>query len=61
MKLGDAGNVVTETHYLDDDSAWDKIRVDLLQRTSIDHDGSFVKSIFKVSREAPFELADAYR
>ena len=60
VKLKGTGAMVEEALPLDGDSAWDKIRVDLLQRASIDHSGSSVMSIFGASREALFELADAY-
>jgi len=54
-------DMVEEAHSLDDDSAWDKMRVDLLQRASKDHDGSSMTFFLEASREAQFELAEAYR
>ena len=46
---------------IDDNSAWDEIRVDLLQRALINHDGSSVTSMLEAPREAQFELADAFK
>ena len=37
-----------------------EIRVDLLQRVSIDHDGSCITYILGASRKAQFELAEAH-
>ena len=51
--------MVEEAHALDEDSEWDEIGVDLLQRAPIDHDGSSVTSIYEAFREAQLELADA--
>ena len=45
MKLNVPSAMAEEGHSLDDDSAWNEIRVDLLQRAPIDHDGSSVMSI----------------
>ena len=61
MKLNVTSAIVEEAHPLDDDSAWDKMGVDLLQRALIDHDGSSMASIHEASREAQFELAEAHR
>ena len=51
--------MVEATHSLDGDLAWDEIRADLLQRASIDHDGSAMTPILEASREAQFESAEA--
>ena len=61
MELNVTSAMVEEAHSLDDDSAWDEMRVDLLQRVSTDHDGSSMTFFLGASREAQFELAEAYR
>ena len=61
VELNVTSAMVEEAHSLDDDSAWDKMRVDLLQRASKDHDGSSMTFFLEASREAQFELAEAYR
>ena len=42
VKLSATRAMVEEANSLDDDSAWDETRVDLLQRALIDYDGSSV-------------------
>ena len=50
MKLDVTSAMVEEAYSLDGDSAWDEMGVDLLQRASIDHDGSSMASIFEAPR-----------
>ena len=60
VKLNSKSAMVEGVNTLDADSAWGEIRASLLQRASIDHDGSSMSSILGASREAQFELAGAY-
>ena len=61
MELNVTSAILEEAHSRDGDSAWDEMRVDLLQRASKDHDGSSMTFFLEASREAQFELAEAYR
>ena len=61
MKLNVTSAMAKEAHSVDDDAAWDEMGVDLLQRASVDHDGSSMASIFEAPRQAQFESAEACR
>ena len=50
MILNVMSAVVEEAQFLVDDSAWDDIGVDLLQRASINRDGSSMISILETPR-----------